>query len=88
MTVATDRPHIETDNEKYGSGFLDEASPGVWMVLHRDHPMHLFTNRQAAEDYIYGYVESEAANRDGRTLDDFTMQVWAVSDRWPDDEED
>ena len=73
-----DRPRILTDNERYGSGFLDEDAPGAWCVMTRATGMlnHIFSNRDAAEAYIQDH---------GRAPDYYSLQVWHISDSWPDD---
>ena len=88
MTTAT-RERIETENEKYGIGFLDDNADGAWVVQARTYDAWclaaIFTNREAAESYIHEHV----AEYPERTLDDYRLEVWAAHDTypWPDDEE-
>ncbi len=82
--VAT-RERILTDNERYGSGLLDESVPGLWVVLGPGgHVAMIATNRGAAEAYCM-----DTDHDPGRTVDDYSIQVWAAIDEWPPrDEED
>jgi hypothetical protein len=87
------RERILTDNEKYGNGLLDEDAPGAaWIVLGNGftggYVAHVFSNRQACEDYIYDKCDSEDYRRAGITPDQFSIQVWAISETWPDEEGD
>lgn len=88
MVAEVARERIQTDNEKYGSGLLVEDAPGgVWLVSAKSqtgksqHVSHLFSNRQAAEDYIH-----DRCNEKGWPLHRYALQVWHVSETWPDDE--
>jgi hypothetical protein len=87
MTMTRER--IQTDNELY-AGVLDEGAPGgVWIVVYAPPTFspvicHLFTNRQAAEAYIY----DKSDERPWRSPDDYSLQVWSVSETWPDDKEE
>jgi hypothetical protein len=87
VTVTRDR--ILTENEKHGSGFLDEDAPGgVWVVTSKSntgisgHVAHLFSNRDAAEAYIHDKCEEK-----GWPLHRYGLAVWAVSETWPDEDE-
>lgn len=46
------------------------------------HVSHLFSNRDAAEAYIHERCEEK-----GWPLHRYSIQVWSVSETWPDDEE-
>ena len=81
------RERILTENEKRGSGFLDESAPGLWVVHGRTydswHLAVICTNREAAEDYIHEHLEE----RPGRTLGHYRLEVWAPISEWPPKEE-
>lgn len=87
MVAQATRERIQTDNEQYGSGFLDEEG-GVWVVVTKSktglsgNVAHLFTNRQAAEDYIHEKCEEK-----GWPLHRYALQVWSISETWPDEVE-
>ncbi len=85
MTVAE---RMQTDNEKYGSGFLESDEGGAWLVLYRNgtaesHVSFVAANRTVAESYIHDHVRT--AEHPDRTSDDYSIQVWAISDTWPDE---
>jgi hypothetical protein len=86
MGVAAERPRILTENEKYGDSFLNESAGGVWIVLDngfaRTSVAFVATNRQAAEDAIYGKCE-----RNTRAPEDFSIQVWSPESAYPTGEE-
>lgn len=81
MNATIERPPIKTDNELYGNGYLDEGAPGIWLVLRDDVICHLFSNRLAAEAYIYDRAEEHEV-----PPDTYRIQVWAVSETWPEEE--
>ena len=88
MTTATiERERILTENEKHGSGFLDETAGGLWVVQGRTydswHLAVICTNRGAAEAYIHEHI----AEHPGRTLDDYRLEVWAACEAWPPEED-
>lgn len=86
MTPAA-RARIPTVNETHG-GFLDESAPGAWLVLYTGggaemrHVANVFGNRRACEDYIHAKCEEHP----GRSPQAYDIEVWAISDRWPNDE--
>ncbi len=88
MTTAT-RERILTDNERYGGTHLDEEAGGAWIVIYdgdtaiMEHVANVFSNRQVCEDYIYAKCDEHP----GRNPDDYSIQVWAISDTWPPEEE-
>ncbi len=82
MTIAQ-MMQIETENEKHGSGDLDESAPGLWVVHGRAyetwHLAVIATNRRAAE----GYIHARIAEHPDRTMDHYRLEVWGTINEWP-----
>jgi hypothetical protein len=75
----TTAERILTENEKYGSGFLDRSAlGGAWVVQHASSVgdvtlCAIFTNPEAAENYI----------RDRDSSDEYLLSVWKINDTYP-----
>lgn len=90
MTATIERDSIKTDNELWGNGFLDESQPGsTWIVLVKSNTgktsyvAHVYTNRQAAEDYIHAKCEDK-----DWPLHRYAIQVWQAEDAYEPDEDE
>lgn len=86
MPATSDRPHIRTINEQVGMCMPPDDEGGAWCVFYERETRilrHIFSNRAAAEAYIY-----DAVARAGHVLSRYEIEVWAISDTWPDEEED
>lgn len=81
MTATIDRPHILTDNETYGSKQRPPDEGGAWIVFDDESICAIFSNRQAAEDYIYDEAERE------RPAETYSLSVWTIHDTYPFDDE-